>query len=94
MDCSTDAANNHLRAATTQLQTVAVEFYDEFVHQMARCYARTTPSEQLIVPRIRSQYRMYVWPRRIARFIAWVVILSVLGVAAYAAWKIYPLIEI
>lgn len=94
MDCSTDAANNHLRAASTQLQTVSAEFFDEFVHQMSRCYARTTPSELLIVPRIRNQYRLYIWPRRIARGIAWVALLSILAVAGYAAWKIYPLIDI
>src|SRR4029434_6349861 len=54
MDCSTDAASNHLRTATTPLRTIGGEFFDEFVHQMARCYARTTPSDQLIVPRIRN----------------------------------------
>jgi DNA-directed RNA polymerase specialized sigma24 family protein len=93
MDCSTDAANNHLRAADAALRAVSAEFFDEFVNQMARCYARTTPSEQLIVPRIRSQYRMYVWPRRIARAIGWLVIFSILAIAGYAAWKIVPLIE-
>jgi DNA-directed RNA polymerase specialized sigma24 family protein len=93
MDCSTQAAGTHLNAATDQLRTVSREFFDEFTQQLARCYARTTPSEQLIVPSIRAQYRRYIWPRKIARTIAWLMLLSILALAGYLAWKIVPLIE-
>ena len=66
MDCSTEAAANHLKAATDSLRAIAGPEFGPFTAQLAHCYTRLTPSEQLVLPSIKSVVRRYVWPRRIA----------------------------
>jgi DNA-directed RNA polymerase specialized sigma24 family protein len=94
MDCSKDAAATHLQAAQTQLQTVAGELFDRFVKRLAAFYQALTPSEQLILPNVHYIVRTRIWPRKLARAIAWLMLLGVIGAAVWGVYRIYPLIEI
>jgi len=85
MDCSTEAAGNHLRAAMEALRFVSGERYETFTTRAANAYRRLTPPPDAILPRIKSIVRRKVWPRRIARWVAWLLLL---GAIAGAVWVV------
>ena len=86
MDLSTEAAGNHLRAATDALRLVAGERYETFTTRAANAYRRLTPPPDAVLPRVKSIIRRRVWPKRIARFVAWALLL---GAIAGAVWVVY-----
>ena len=93
MDCSVEAARNHLHAAQDALRALAGPAYDAYVEELARTYAGMSPAQEIVLPNVRKQVRLYIWPRRIARMIKVVIILLTLAAAAWAAWQIWPMIE-
>ena len=86
MDLSTEAAGNHLRAATDALRLVAGERYETFTTRAANAYRRLTPPPDAVLPRVKSIIRRRVWPKRIARFVAWALLL---GAITGAVWVVY-----
>jgi DNA-directed RNA polymerase specialized sigma24 family protein len=93
MDCSVEAAKNHLHAAQDALRALAGPAYDAYVEELRRTYAGMTPAQEIVLPNVRRQVRRYIWPRRVARLIKIGIILLTLAAAAWAAWQIWPLIE-
>ena len=93
MDCSVIAAANHLNAAHSALRPIGGTSFEPFVVEMSRAYHRLAPNEQLIIPKLRGTIARYVWPRRIARLLGWLIMLALIGAVAYAAWKIWPRLE-
>lgn len=83
MDCSTEAAGNHLEAARRQLMLIAGPDYERLSEALRRTYQGLTPSEELRLPAVRSMVGRHLWPRRIRR--AMTVILA-LGVLASIYW--------
>src|SRR4051794_20147320 len=55
MDCSDEAAANHLRVATLQLQAMAGERTAALLEELGRAYRALGPSEQALRPQIRSR---------------------------------------
>jgi DNA-directed RNA polymerase specialized sigma24 family protein len=94
MDCSTTAAVTHLNAARTAIKAVAGERFEALVGEMQRVYATLNPDERIVIPQVNTIVRRYIWPRRIARTIGWIVTLAVLGSMAWAAWWVYHKVEI
>jgi DNA-directed RNA polymerase specialized sigma24 family protein len=94
MDCSTVATDTHLTAATKAIQTIAGEKFESLVAELARVYAALSPTAKLVVPRMNWIVRRYVWPRRIARLIAWIFTLSVAAGLAWLTWWVYQRLEI
>lgn len=85
MDCSTEAAGNHLRSALHALQLVSGERYEVFATRACNAYRRLTPPPDAILPRVQSIIRRRVWPRRIARWIGWALLL---GAIAGVIWMV------
>ena len=86
MDCSTEAAGNHLRAGMDTLRRVSGERFETFTARAANAYRRFTPPPDTILPRVRSVVRRQVWPRRIVRWVTWGLLL---GAIAGVAWIVY-----
>jgi DNA-directed RNA polymerase specialized sigma24 family protein len=94
MDCSTEAAANHLRAGMSALQAVSGERYETFVTRAANAYRRLTPPPDAILPRVQSIVRRRVWPKRIGRWIAWILLLAAIAGVAWVVWAYKDRVEI
>lgn len=94
MDCSTEAAGNHLRAALQALQAVAGERHEVFATRAANAYRRLTPPPDVILPRVQSIIRRRVWPKRVVRWIAWLLLLGAIAGASWAVWAYKDRVEI
>jgi DNA-directed RNA polymerase specialized sigma24 family protein len=94
MDCSTEAANNHLKAATEALQLVAGDRFDAFTTRLSAAYRRLTPTEELALPLVNRVIRRRVWPRRIARWLGRLLVVAILGAVAWVAWRLYGNVDV
>jgi DNA-directed RNA polymerase specialized sigma24 family protein len=91
MDCSTDAASNHLDAARQQLRLIAGPDYERLAAALKRTYATLTPPEELRLPSVRRYVNRHLWPRRIKKFLTLLIVLAVL-VGIYWALSHFGLI--
>jgi hypothetical protein len=94
MDLSTEAAGNHLRAAIDALRQIGGERYETFTARATNAYRRLAPPPDVILPRLKSIVRRQVWPRRVARWIAWVLLLGFIAALASAVWYFKDRVEI
>ncbi|HEX3358540.1 MAG TPA: hypothetical protein VHS31_16315 [Tepidisphaeraceae bacterium] len=93
MDCSVIAAANHLNAANGTLRPIAGDQFDAFIKTIHQTYRSLGPAEAMTLPKIRRAIVGYVWPRRIARWTGWVLILGFIVAISYAVKKIWPTLE-
>ena len=93
MDCSLDASANHLVVATRTLKEIGGADYPRLELAIATAYAALTPTGDETLPLVRSAINRHVWPRRIRRVGSALLILAMLGALAWAAWKVYPMID-
>jgi DNA-directed RNA polymerase specialized sigma24 family protein len=93
MDCSTEAAQNHLRAAEDALRLVAGARYDQLVKQLEDAYAHLTPEADQLVPTVNNvvfrQVRMRRWLRRILLLVELIAIAAL----AWGGWKVYQVVR-
>ena len=94
MDLSTEAAGNHLRAGLDAMRQIAGERYETFTTRATNAYRRLAPPPDVILPRVKSIVRRRVWPRRIGRWIAWVLLLGFIAMMAWAVWYFWDRVEI
>ena len=87
MDCSTQAAANHLTAATGALQTIGGENYSALSAAFERAYQSLTPPETAIHGTVHRQVGSVLWRRRIRRLVRRLILLAVLGALGYAVWR-------
>ncbi len=92
MDCSTEAASNHLVSATRRLRPLAEDRLLEFTSALPAILASLTPPPQTISLAVGKPVNRFVWPRRIVRTGAWVAIFLALAVAAYAGWRLWQML--
>ncbi len=90
MDCSTEAASNHLKEATRALSALGGDFYSTFTAQLAQTYKSLTPSEELILTNVEYNVKRHLWPRKIWRLIELIVMATVVTAIVLFAWKVYP----
>ena len=93
MDCSVIAAANHLNAAKAALRPIAGTNFGTFANDLGRVYRARSPSETMMVPKLRATIARHIWPRRIMRTIGWFVILGFVGAVAYGVRKVWPMLE-
>ncbi len=92
MDCSREAAENHLREAGAALSAYAGGYFPAFTAQLAQTYDRLSPEEELIVPAIRAVMRGGVWA--VARRCALTTLkVLFLGAVVFVAWRIVPMLR-
>jgi DNA-directed RNA polymerase specialized sigma24 family protein len=82
MDCSTEAAANHLRIATVQLQAMTGERSGAMLEEMARVYHTLAPAAETVRPQVRQRVRRFLLPRRVRRWIMWIIVAA----AVWAVW--------
>jgi DNA-directed RNA polymerase specialized sigma24 family protein len=92
MDCSSEAAANHLVAAAAALQPVAADRLGEFTAILPQLLARLLPPEDKISLEIHRQTRRHLRPRRLKQWVAWPLLLSALALIAWALWRLFPMI--
>lgn len=93
MDCSNHALENHLREAWARLRELAGLQYDAYVAQMADTYQKLVPDEELILKDVRGRVSGYLIPRMIGRIVRFLVVLALLGGAAWAGYWIYRIVQ-
>lgn len=90
MDCSTTAAQVHLREADERMKQLAGDRFEELSKQLKDEYLKLTPSKDLAVGRIETVYRRHIWPRRIARAIRILFLLGILAALLFQTWRYWP----
>jgi DNA-directed RNA polymerase specialized sigma24 family protein len=94
MDCSADAAANHLVAATGALRPVAADRLGDFTAALPQLLARVVPPRETIAMEAERETRRYVWPRRLKRWIGWPLLWICLAAGAYFGWHLWRMLEI
>ena len=91
MDCSTQAAQAHLDAATSTLRTVAgPEQFDPMVARLAAVYTHLGPTQEQVMPGVRKWVGKGLRPKRLRRAIRLAITLAILATLAWVAWKWKP----
>lgn len=88
MDCSTHAAQLHLQAAKDVLAPLAGDAFAALTDRLAQAYQRLTPAPDLIRLPIQRYVARSLWPRRIKRILATLLLLAAL-IAGYYLWHRY-----
>jgi DNA-directed RNA polymerase specialized sigma24 family protein len=89
MDCSTEAAENHLKAADQALQLVAGADFDPLTRKLADAYGHLTPDPNDLLPSVNSMVfrgvRLRKWLRRLVRLLG----LTALAGLLWGGWIVY-----
>jgi DNA-directed RNA polymerase specialized sigma24 family protein len=87
MDCSREAARLHLEAATQTLTAVSGGQYEAHRARLAQAYQQLTPPPRVIVPAVKQHVSRHLLPRRIWRWLVWLVMLALLAGAGWLVWR-------
>ncbi|MGH7178405.1 MAG: sigma factor-like helix-turn-helix DNA-binding protein [Tepidisphaeraceae bacterium] len=90
MDCSTQAAEQHLREATRALKVIAQDGFLRGAASLGTAYSRLTPQDAALRATIVRGVRRAIIPRRIARTVVIMLEILILLLFAVIAWKLYP----
>lgn len=93
MDCSTEAAQMHLREASAALAALSGELFAAFTAQLALAHQKLTPREDLVLGDVRKRVRRSLLPRRLAGLLSTLVTLALLAGIAWFVWKIRPMLD-
>jgi DNA-directed RNA polymerase specialized sigma24 family protein len=93
MDCSTQAAENHLIGAERSLKLVAAGDYEPMLQKLADAYMHLTPDSNQLVPAVDSVVFRRVHLRRWLRLIVLLIELAVLAAMVWGGWKLYQMIQ-
>jgi DNA-directed RNA polymerase specialized sigma24 family protein len=93
MDCSRDAAENHLREATNALTAYGGDFFPTFTAHLTQTYDRLSPEDELIVPAVQTAMRRRISPRGVLNFSLTTLKLLVIGSVIFLGWKIVPMLK-
>jgi DNA-directed RNA polymerase specialized sigma24 family protein len=86
MDCSIEAAKNHLLAAEYALRGIGAGEYEALTAGVRGAYQKLTPAREWVAPQAQKYVRRLLWPRRMKRVGVAVVMVCVLGGLVYA-WR-------
>lgn len=89
MDCSTEAAKNHLAAAGRKLNEFGEEKVQAFISELPLALLSITPDPLLIHQRVGRQVRRYIWPRRIVRTVIWIAVIVGVWVAVHYIRRVW-----
>jgi DNA-directed RNA polymerase specialized sigma24 family protein len=89
MDCSQTAAGTHLNAATLTLRKLTAHDYARLVAELFAAYESPPPPGDLVIAyAAKKASRVALW-----RFTAKIAVIFLLIALAWAAWKIWPLLD-
>ena len=89
MDCSTEAAHNHLVVAERQLRLVAGPNLAALTKKLADAYLHLTPADDSVVPAVNRVVFRQVTVRRVWRFVMLLVKLALFAALLWGGWKVY-----
>jgi DNA-directed RNA polymerase specialized sigma24 family protein len=87
MDCSTTAAQMHLRAADERLADLVVERFVPLVNRLREAYQLLTPQEQVVLSLVDQSVRQNLWRRRVLRWIRRIIPLGILAIVVWVCWR-------
>ncbi len=93
MDCSIEAASNHLAMGRRELLTAGGDELNRLLAVMRDAYHRLTPEQSIALPLVRRIVRRVIWPRRIVRLVRLVILLGVLAALAWVVWAYGPILD-
>lgn len=93
MDCSTEAASNHLASGRRELMATSGDELNRLLAAMRSAYHRLTPADDLALPLVKRVVRRVIWPRRIASVARAVIVLAALSAAIWAVWIYGPMLD-
>jgi DNA-directed RNA polymerase specialized sigma24 family protein len=89
MDCSTEAAHNHLAVAEKELRLVAGPNMAALTKKLADAYMHLTPADDSVVPAVNRVVFRQVTVRRAWRFAMLIVKLVIIGALIWGGWRLY-----
>jgi DNA-directed RNA polymerase specialized sigma24 family protein len=93
MDCSTEAAHNHLHVAEKNLRLVAGPSMNALTQKLADAYMHLTPADDSVIPAVNRVVFRQIKLRRLARLILRLVQLASLCALLYAGWRVYHMLR-
>ena len=93
MDCSTEAAHNHLVVAERQLRLVAGPSMAALTKKLADAYMHLTPTDDSVVPAVNRVVFRQVTVRRVWRFVKLLVALALFGGLLWGGWTLYQMTQ-
>jgi len=93
MDCSTEAAHNHLVVAERQLRLVAGPNMNVLTKKLADAYTHLTPADDSVIPAVNRVVFRQVTVRRVWRLVMLVVKLAIVAALIYGGWRLYHFIR-
>jgi DNA-directed RNA polymerase specialized sigma24 family protein len=93
MDCSTQAAHNHLAVAEKQLRLVAGPNMAALTKKLADAYMHLTPADDSVVPAVNRVVFRQVRIRRFFRLVGLLVKLAIVAALLWGAWRLYHLLR-
>jgi DNA-directed RNA polymerase specialized sigma24 family protein len=86
MDCSTDAAQNHLDAATTALRNIAGNDFAALANHLATNYIHLGPAPDDIAPAVGKWAGKALRPHQFRRLLRRLIVTLILALLLLAAW--------
>jgi DNA-directed RNA polymerase specialized sigma24 family protein len=93
MDCSQQAAANHLQEATAALSAYGGNYFPTFTAHLTQTYDRLSPDEELIVPAVQASLRRGLLPGGVLKFTLATLKLLVIGSVIFLSYKIVPMLK-
>jgi hypothetical protein len=87
MDCSTEAAQNHLDSGMAALKNISGVDFGPLVDRLATVYAHLAPPAESVPPAVGRWVNKGLRPRRMRRTIKLVIAVVVVVALAAAAWR-------
>jgi hypothetical protein len=89
MDCSTEAAHNHLAVAEKQLRLVAGPSMSALTKKLADAYMHLTPTDDSVIPAVNRVVFRQVTVRRLFRFVLLIIKLVIVAALIWGGWWLY-----
>jgi len=86
MDCSTQAAELHLRTGDAALRALAGKEFAAMTARLREVYRAMAPTEDAMGPAVRMIVARSLWARRLWRLVKWLLLA---GLAAGAGWGVW-----
>jgi len=89
MDCSTEAAHNHLAVAEKELRLVAGPNMAALTKKLADAYMHLTPTDDSVIPAVNRVVFRQVTVRRVWRLVMLFVKLAIVAALIWGGWWLY-----
>jgi DNA-directed RNA polymerase specialized sigma24 family protein len=93
MDCSTEAAANHLRSAEATLRPLTNGNLLPLIERLEARYRRLTPPADVADLKAKRHIRRKLLPHRAWATIRWTLLLTAMAAMSYGLWQVVPLLE-